>query len=162
MVEEFAVNLDIETSGTQLARELKKIIALSEEKVSKGQARKFVNLWVRFHETITKMTGSPRLPELKQLLTWHVRRYRVASAYDFEPVFRAIEGHTALLSATEKGDPLAIYHVIVNHLKESKRDILFYGFNGEEVTKDNKRKRGRHRQRQFRNRNRQEVQREKP
>src|SRR4030043_1452056 len=61
VVEELATHWAIEKAHDKLIQELKKNIAITEEKVSSGELRTFVEMDAQFHETITKLSGSNRL-----------------------------------------------------------------------------------------------------
>ncbi|MGZ3535688.1 MAG: GntR family transcriptional regulator, partial [Thermodesulfobacteriota bacterium] len=120
----------------KLVAELKKNIAASEEKVSKGDVRSFVDMDAKFHEIISKFSGSQRLVELAQGLRRHMLRYRVQSIYSVDNVLRAIEGHKGILGAIEKQDLDQVNRAIGYHLEQSKKDILRYAFKETPKEKD--------------------------
>ena len=120
----------------KLVVELKKNIAASEERVSKGDVRSFVDMDAKFHEIISKSSGSQRLVELAQTLRRHMLRYRVQSIYSVDNVLRAIEGHKAILGAIEKRDLDQVNRAIGYHLEQSKKDILRYAFKETPKEKD--------------------------
>jgi DNA-binding GntR family transcriptional regulator len=112
----------------KLVVELKKNIAASEEKVSKGDVRSFVDMDAKFHEIICKFSGSQRLLELAQTLRRHMLRYRVQSIYSVDNVLRAIDGHKGILRAMERRNLDEVNRAIGYHLEQSKKDILRYAF----------------------------------
>ncbi len=112
----------------KLVVELKKNIAASEERILKGDVRSFVDMDAKFHEIISKLSGSQRLVELAQTLRRHMLRYRVQSIYSVDNVLRAIEGHKGILGAIEKRDVDQVNKAIGYHLEQSKKDILRYAF----------------------------------
>jgi len=117
----------------KLVGELEKNITASEEKVSKGDVRSFVDMDAKFHEIISRLSGSQRLVELAQSLRRHMLRYRVQSIYSVGNVLRAIQGHKGILGAIEKRDLDEVNRAIGYHLEQSKKDILRYAF--KETTK---------------------------
>ena len=118
----------MEKAHGKLITELKKNIAASEEKISKGDVRSFVDMDAKFHEIISKFSGSQRLVELAQNLRRHMLRYRVQSIYSVDNVLRAIEGHKEILFAIEKRDFAEVTRAMGYHLEQSKKDILRYAF----------------------------------
>ncbi|MDI7260951.1 MAG: GntR family transcriptional regulator [Thermodesulfobacteriota bacterium] len=128
VVEELATRWAIEKARDRLIQELKKNIAISEEKVSGGDVRAFVEMDAQFHETISKLSGSKRLLELAQTLRRHMLRYRIQSIYSADNVLRAINGHKGILRAIEKDDFDEINKAIKAHLEQVKRDVLRYAF----------------------------------
>ena len=118
----------MEKAHKKLVEGLKKNIFLSDEKVSKGDVRAFVDMDAQFHETISKFSGSKRLLELAQTLRRHMLRYRIQSIYSAGNVRRAIDGHKGILRAIEKRDLEEVNKAIQHHMEQSKRDILRYAF----------------------------------
>jgi len=112
----------------KLVIELEKNISIAEDKVSKGDVRAFVDMDAKFHEIISKFTGSQRLLELAQTLRRHMLRYRVQSIYSIDNVLRAIDGHKGILRAIEKRNLEEINKAIQHHMEQSKKDILRYAF----------------------------------
>ena len=101
-IEGMAARWAIEKAHGKLVVELRKNISISEDKVSKRDVRAFVDMDARFHEIISKFSGSQRLLELAQTLRRHMLRYRIQSIYSVDNVLRAIEGHKEILQAIEK------------------------------------------------------------
>jgi len=118
----------MEKAHKKLIEELKKNISISDEKVSKGDVKAFVDMDAQFHEIISKFSGSKRLRELAQTLRRHMLRYRIQSIYSVDNVLRAIEGHKGILRAIEKRSLEEINKAIRYHMEQSKRDILRYAF----------------------------------
>ena len=127
-IEGVAVRWAMEKAHKKLVEELKKNISLSDEKVSKGEVKAFVDMDARFHEIIAQFSGSKRLLELAQTLRRHMLRYRIQSIYSFDNVLRAIEGHKGILRAIEKRSLEEVNKAIRYHMEQSKRDILRYAF----------------------------------
>ena len=118
----------MEKAHRKLVEGLKKNISLSDEKVSKGDVRAFVDMDAQFHEIISKFSGSKRLLELAQTLRRHMLRYRIQSIYSVGNVLRAIDGHKGILRAIERRNLEEVNKAIQHHMQQSKRDILRYAF----------------------------------
>lgn len=128
VIEGLAANWAMEKAHDKLVAELGKNISLSEEKVSKGDVRSFVEMDAQFHEIVSKFSGSQRLLELAQTLRRHMLRYRIQSIYSIDNVSRAIEGHKGIVQAIRKQEAGEIYKAIRHHMEQSKKDILRYAF----------------------------------
>lgn len=135
LIEGLAGRWACEKSRERLARELKKNIALSEQKVREGEVTAFVDLDGQFHEIIARLSGGRRLLELAQSLRRYALRYRLESIGLPDTALRAIEGHKNILMAIEKNDPEMLSCAIGAHLEQSKRDTLRYAFQGDEEKK---------------------------
>jgi DNA-binding GntR family transcriptional regulator len=127
-IEGVAARWAIEKAYKKLVEELEKNISIVEEKVSKGDVRAFVDMDARFHEIISKFSGSKRLLELAQTLRRHMLRYRIQSIYSVDNVLRAINGHKGILRAIEKRNFEEVNKAIRHHMEQSKSDILRYAF----------------------------------
>jgi len=127
-IEGVAARWAIEKAYKKLVEELEKNISIAEEKVSKGDVRAFVGMDARFHEIISKFSGSKRLLELAQTLRRHMLRYRIQSIYSVDNVLRAIEGHKGIAQAIRKRDLEEVNQAIRHHMEQSKSDILRYAF----------------------------------
>jgi DNA-binding GntR family transcriptional regulator len=112
----------------KLVIELEKNISIAEDKVSKGDVRAFVDMDAKFHEIISKFSGSQRLLELAQTLRRHMLRYRIQSIYLVDNVLMAIDGHKGILRAIEKRNLGEVNKAIQRHMEQSKEDILRYAF----------------------------------
>jgi DNA-binding GntR family transcriptional regulator len=127
-IEGVAARWAMEKAYKKLVEELEKNISVAEEKVSKGDVRVFVDMDARFHEIISKFSGSKRLLELAQTLRRHMLRYRIQSIYSVENVLRAIQGHKGILRAIRKRNLEEVNQAIRRHMEQSKSDILRYAF----------------------------------
>ncbi len=127
-IEGVAVRWAMEKAHKKLIEELEKNISVAEDRVSKGDVRAFVDMDARFHEIISKFSGSKRLLELAQALRRHMLRYRIQSIYSFDNVLRAIDGHKGILRAIKKRDLDKVNKAIRYHMEQSKKDILRYAF----------------------------------
>jgi len=127
-IEGVAARWAIEKAHKKLIEELKKNISISDEKVSKGDVKAFVDMDAQFHEIISKFSGSKRLRELAQTLRRHMLRYRIQSIYSVDNVLRAIDGHKGILRAIGKRNLEEVNRTIQHHMEQSKRDILRYAF----------------------------------
>ena len=127
-IEGLAARWAIEKAYKKLVEELEKNISVVEEKVSKGDVRAFVDMDARFHEIISKFSGSKRLLELAQTLRRHMLRYRIQSIYSVDNVLRAIEGHKGIAQAIRKRDLEEVNQAIRHHMEQVKKDVLRYAF----------------------------------
>jgi GntR family transcriptional regulator, rspAB operon transcriptional repressor len=127
-IEGLAARWAMENAHEKLVIELEKNISIAEDKVSKGDVRTFVDMDAKFHEIISKFSGSQRLLELAQTLRRHMLRYRVQSIYSVDNVLRAIDGHKGILRAIEKRNLGGVNKAIQHHMEQSKKDILRYAF----------------------------------
>ncbi len=127
-IEGIAARWAMEKAYKKLIEELKKNISISDVKVSKKDAKAFIDLDARFHEIIARYSGSQRLLELAQTLRRHMLRYRIQSIYSVANVLRAIEGHKGILRAIEERDLEEVNQAIRHHMEQSKSDILRYAF----------------------------------
>jgi DNA-binding GntR family transcriptional regulator len=134
VIEALAASWAMDKAHTRLINELKKNIARTEEKISRGEFKAFIELDTQFHEAIARLSGSRRLLELAQTLRLHMIRYRVESIYSFDNVGRALEGHRGILAAMERTDVRGVTDAIHFHLDQAKRDILRYAFKQEAET----------------------------
>jgi DNA-binding GntR family transcriptional regulator len=128
----------MEKAPQKLIEDLKKNIAISEEKAARGDPKAFVELDAQFHEIIARLSGSKRLQELGQTLRRHMLRYRTQSIYLTENVLTAIRGHKGILEAIEKGNLKEVSRAIEHHLEQSKKDILRYAFKEATKTKESR------------------------
>jgi DNA-binding GntR family transcriptional regulator len=127
-IEGLAARWAIEKAREKLVIELGQNISASEDKVSKGDVRSFVDMDAQFHEIISKFSGSQRLLELAQTLRRHMLRYRIQSIYSVDNVLRAIDGHKGILWAIEKRDLEEVNKAIRYHMEQVKMDVLRYAF----------------------------------
>src|SRR4030066_94654 len=127
-IEGVAARWAMEKAYKKLVEELEKNISIAEEKVSKGNVRAFVDMDARFHEIISKFSGSKRLLELAQTLRRHMLRYRIQSIYLMDNVLRAIDGHKGILRAMEKRNFEEVNKAIRHHMEQVKKDVLRYAF----------------------------------
>ena len=127
-IEGLAARWAMEKAHEKLVIELEKNISIAEDKVSKGDVRAFVDMDAKFHEIISKFSGSQRLLELAQTLRRHMLRYRIQSIYLGDNVLRAIDGHKGILRAIEKRNLGEVNKAIQRHMEQSKEDILRYAF----------------------------------
>ena len=128
VIEKMAARWAIEKAHEELVGQLRKNVSTSHQKVSKGDARAFIDFDAQFHEIIARLSGSQRLLELAQTLRRHMLRYRLKSIYHKEQALRAIRGHKRILQGIEKRSIKEINKAIDNHLDQSKEDVLRYAF----------------------------------
>lgn len=124
VLETLAANWAIEKEHKTLVLELKKNISASDDKIRKGDLKAFIELDSRFHETISRLSGSTHLLEITQLMRRHMLRYRIESFDHADIALRSLEGHKRIFRAIEKADLEEIGVAIRYHLDRSLRDIL--------------------------------------
>ncbi|MBM4308651.1 MAG: GntR family transcriptional regulator [Deltaproteobacteria bacterium] len=128
VIEMLGARWAVAKANQKVIEELEENIRLSETEVTSEKPKAFVELDARFHEIISKHSGSQRLLELSQTLRRHMLRYRIESIYSVDNVLRAIEGHRGILEAIKKADLEEVNQAIQSHLQQSKKDILRYAF----------------------------------
>ena len=96
--------------------------------VAAGDLKAFVQMDEQFHDLISKVADSSRLMEMTNSIRRYMLRYRIRSIYTQDNVQRAIAGHRTLLKAIEDGDKKAAQRALGAHIKQSKKDILHFGF----------------------------------
>jgi len=128
VIEMLGARWAVAKANQKVIEELEENIRLSETEVTSEKPKAFVELDARFHEIISKHSGSQRLLELSQTLRRHMLRYRIESIYSVDNVLRAIEGHRGILEAIKKADLEEVNRAIQSHLQQSKKDILKYAF----------------------------------
>ncbi len=111
-----------------LARAMRENLSRCEQQVEAGDLKAFVELDAQFHDLISKVADSSRLMEMTNSIRRYMLRYRIQSIYTEDNVRRAIAGHRALLEAIEDGDKMAAQRALGAHIKQSKKDILYFGF----------------------------------
>jgi DNA-binding GntR family transcriptional regulator len=99
-----------------------------EQLFAEGDLKAFVQMDEQFHDLISKVADSSRLMEMTNSIRRYMLRYRIRSIYTEDNVRRAIAGHRALLEAIEDGDKKAAERALGAHIKQSKKDILHFGF----------------------------------
>jgi GntR family transcriptional regulator, rspAB operon transcriptional repressor len=127
-IEGLAACWAMEKDCEKLIRELEKNISLTEERISEGDVRAFIDMDARFHETISRLSGSKRLLDMAQSLRRHMLRYRIQSIYSVENVLRAVQGHKEILKAIKKKKMEGVRGAIQHHLEQSRKDVLRYAF----------------------------------
>jgi DNA-binding GntR family transcriptional regulator len=99
-----------------------------EQLFAAGDLKAFVEMDEQFHDLISNVADSSRLMEMTNSIRRYMLRYRIRSIYTEDNIRRAIAGHRALLKAIEDGDKKAAQRALGAHIKQSKKDILHFGF----------------------------------
>jgi DNA-binding GntR family transcriptional regulator len=113
-----------------LAGLLRQNLSRCRQMIADGDLKAFVELDAQFHDLISKVADSSRLMEMTNSIRRYMLRYRIQSIYSEDNVQRAIAGHRAVLKAIEDGDKNAAQRALRAHIKQSKKDILYFGFKG--------------------------------
>ncbi len=127
-LEGVALRWGMQKDPLKLAKLLKENVVLCEEKSDACDIRAFVEMDAQFHDMISRVAGSNRLMEMNQSIRRYMLRYRLQSIYSEDNVRRAIAGHRKVLKAVEEGNAKAAQTAIRAHIRQSKKDILYFGF----------------------------------
>lgn len=127
-LESLALRWALGKDPTELACEMRENLSRCEQQVEAGDLKAFVELDAQFHDLISKVADSSRLMEMTNSIRRYMLRYRIQSIYAEDNVRRAINGHRALLEAIEDGDKKAALRALRAHIKQAKKDILYFGF----------------------------------
>jgi DNA-binding GntR family transcriptional regulator len=127
-LEGLALRWALSKDPVALARALRENLSRCEQQIEAGDLKAFVELDAQFHDLISKVADSSRLMEMTNSIRRYMLRYRIQSIYTQDNVRRAIAGHRALLEAIEDGDKKAAQRALTAHIKQSKKDILYFGF----------------------------------
>jgi len=128
VLEALALRWALNKDSTGLARMMRENLSRAEKLISAGELKAFVEVDEQFHDLISKVADSSRLMEMANSIRRYMLRYRIQSIYTEENVSRAIAGHRAVLKAIEGGDKKAAQRALGAHIKQSKKDILYFGF----------------------------------
>ena len=127
-LEALALRWALRKDPAGLARAMRKNLARCEQRVAAGDLKAFIELDAQFHDLISEVADSRRLKEMTNSIRRYMLRYRIQSIYTEDNVLRAIAGHRALLKAIEEGDKKSAQKALAAHIKQAKKDILYFGF----------------------------------
>ena len=127
-LEALALRWALSKDPVGLAHGMRKNLFRCEQRVAAGDLKAFIELDAQFHDLISEVADSSRLKEMTNSIRRYMLRYRIQSIYTEDNVRRAIAGHHALLRAIEDGDKKAAHRALAAHIKQSKKDILHFGF----------------------------------
>jgi DNA-binding GntR family transcriptional regulator len=127
-LEALALRWALRKDPAGLADAMRENLANCEQRIAKGDLKAFVELDAQFHELIPRIADSSRLMEMTNSIRRYMLRYRIQSIYTEDNVLRAIGGHQAVLKAIEDGDNKAAQRALRAHIRQSKKDILHFGF----------------------------------
>jgi DNA-binding GntR family transcriptional regulator len=127
-LEALALRWALRKDPARLARAMRKNLSRCEQQVAAGDLKAFIELDAQFHDLISEVADSNRLKEMTNSIRRYMLRYRIQSIYTEDNVRRAIAGHQALLKAIEDDDKKAAQRALAAHIKQSKKDILYFGF----------------------------------
>ena len=127
-LEALALRWALSKDPAGLARAMRKNLSRCEQQFAAGNLKAFIEMDAQFHDLISEVADSSRLREMTNSIRRYMLRYRIQSIYTEENVGRAIAGHRALLEAIEDGDNQAAQRALAAHIKQSKKDILYFGF----------------------------------
>lgn len=127
-LEALALRWALSKDPAGLARAMRKNLSRCEQQVAAGNLKSFIEMDAQFHDLISEVADSSRLKEMTNSIRRYMLRYRIQSIYTEDNVGRAIAGHRALLEAIEDGDNQAAQRALAAHIKQSRKDILYFGF----------------------------------
>ncbi len=127
-LEEVALRWALSKDAKGLAGRLRENLTRCEQRLDAGDFKAFVEMDAQFHDLISKVADSSRLMEMTGSIRRYMLRYRIQSIYTEDNVRRAIAGHRAVLQAIEDGDEPAAQRALRAHIKQSRKDILYFGF----------------------------------
>ena len=128
VLEALALRWALRKDSAGLARAMRQNLSRCEQLFAAGDLKAFVQMDEQFHDLISKAADSSRLMEMTNSIRRYMLRYRIRSIYTQDNVHRAIAGHRTLLKAIEDGDKKAAQRALGAHIKQSKKDILHFGF----------------------------------
>ena len=128
VLEALALRWALRKDSAGLARAMRQNLSRCEKLVAAGDLKAFVQMDEQFHDLISRVADSSRLMEMTNSIRRYMLRYRIRSIYTQDNVRRAIAGHRTLLKAIEDGDTKAAQRALGAHIKQSKKDILHFGF----------------------------------
>jgi DNA-binding GntR family transcriptional regulator len=127
VLETLALRWAMQADARSLARSLRLNIEQAEELIEKGELKSFVDLDLRFHETISKFADSERLQELTLNIRQYMLRYQKRSLYENINISRALAAHREILRAVENDDRDGAQAALSDHIKQARKDIAHYG-----------------------------------
>lgn len=127
-LEALALRWALSKDPVGLANALRDNLSRCEQQVAAGELKAFVEMDAQFHDLISKIADSSRLMEMTNSIRRYMLRYRIQSIYTEDNVHRAIAGHKAVFIAIEDGDKKAAQRALRAHIKQSEKDILYFGF----------------------------------
>jgi len=128
VLEALALRWALNKDSTGLARMMRENLSRAEQLVADGDLKAFVEMDEQFHDLISRVADSSRLMEMTNSIRRYMLRYRIQSIYTEENVRRVVAGHRGVLKAIEDGDKKAAQRALGAHIKQSKKDILYFGF----------------------------------
>jgi DNA-binding GntR family transcriptional regulator len=127
-LEALALRWALNKDPDRLAQAMRENLSLCEQRMADGDLKAFVEMDAQFHDLISRTADSSRLMEMTNSIRRYMLRYRIHSIYSEDNVRRAIAGHKAVLNAVENGDKKAAQRALQAHIRQSKKDILYFGF----------------------------------
>ena len=127
-LESLALRWALNKDSDGLAELLRENLSRCEQRLAQGDLKAFVEMDAQFHDLIAKVADSSRLMEMTGSIRRYMLRYRIHSIYSEDNVHRAVSGHRTVLTAIERGDKNAAQRALRAHIRQSKKDILYFGF----------------------------------
>ena len=133
-LESLALRWAMRKDPVGLAAAMRDNLSSCEQQVAEGNLKAFIEMDAQFHDLISEMADSSRLKEMTNNIRRYMLRYRIQSIYTEENVRRAIAGHQSVLKSIEDGDKKTAQRALRAHIKQSEKDILYFGFKDKKST----------------------------
>jgi DNA-binding GntR family transcriptional regulator len=125
-IEQLAARWALEKITPEEIERLEDNLKKTERILSNGLTKKMIDLDTEFHEIICKASRSKRLYQISQILRDHMLKFRISCLHILEIAERARDGHFEILKAIKSKDPQKTDDSILQHMLETKKDILNY------------------------------------
>lgn len=125
-IEQLAARWAIEKITPEELERLEENLKKADRILKEGLTKKMIDLDTEFHEVICKASRSKRLYQISQMLRDHMLKFRIACLHILEIAERARDGHFEILKAIKSKDPQKTDDSILQHMLETKKDILNY------------------------------------
>lgn len=109
------------TGSPDLIRELDHLIALQQERLTRGDMKGFERLDLSFHEALFRHAGLTKLHRLIRRESGHIDRLRALDLMRPEKAQRIIGDHRAIAAAIASGEPEKARAAVEHHLAQSIR-----------------------------------------
>jgi DNA-binding GntR family transcriptional regulator len=125
-IEQLAARWAIEKITPEELERLEENLKKADRIIKEGLTKKMIDLDTEFHEVICKASRSKRLYQISQMLRDHMLKFRIACLHVPEIAKRARDGHFEILKTIKLKDPQKTDDSILQHMLETKKDILNY------------------------------------
>jgi DNA-binding GntR family transcriptional regulator len=124
VLESYAGVLAIERITKEDIKKLESIISRSEQQFEKESMSDILELNATFHRTISEASGNNMLTQFLDQIGNHVLRYRALLIQQRSLYPQVISDHRRIVEVLKKKDPEALREAIVQHVRQTKRNLL--------------------------------------